>query len=316
MDALTRVLDMARPRAGLDLRCQLSGAFRIDHAPAAPGIAPFHLLLAGRLRIRSADGELTAQADDFILFPRGGAHVVGDDGADGEPAPMRMRHDGLLPLRRIGKGPLDADLLCGHFEHVRGASELLFASLPDPLHVSLAGDDGSGSLRAVVALMRQEAAARRAGALAIVAALSQTLLALALRAHGERRDGESGLLALLADPRLGASAQAVLKDPGRDWSIETLGRLAAMSRAQYARRFRETAGMTVFEFVGRARMAIASDLLRGSRRTVADIAAHVGYQSEAAFAKTFRQRVGELPGQYRRRRRSETDAADNVVLQR
>lgn len=301
MDILTRLIHMARPQASLDLRCQLSGAYEIPHSPAPDGVTPFHLVLAGSCRFETARGSLVAHAGDFVLFARGGAHTIRDDGARAPAATLRMRYDGLLPLRRGGKGPPDVDLLCGHFQHAGGPGELLFRSLPDPLRASLSGDSSPALLQAVVDLMRDEAASDRPGALAIVTTLSQALLTLALRRHGEQPGGEAGILALLSDARLGASVQALLKDPGQGWTIEALGKLAAMSRASYARRFREAAGITVFEFISRVRMAIACDLLRGTRRNVGDIGMEVGYQSEAAFGKAFRQHIGEMPGQYRRR---------------
>jgi AraC family transcriptional activator of mtrCDE len=300
MDALTRLIQMARPQAGLDLRCRLSGRYEIPHDMAAEGIAPFHLILAGSCRIEANGTTLHARAGDFILFPRGGTHLIRDEDAPGTPGTFRMRSDGMLPLRRIGSGPADVDLLCGHFVHEPGPGDLLFRSLPDPLRVSLAGEE-SKPLEAIVDLMRMEAAARRPGALAIVTALSQTLFAMALRHFGEQTDGGTGMLALLADARLSASVQAVLKDPGESWTIDALGKLAAMSRATYARRFRDVSGMTVFEFMTRARMAMACDLLRHTRRSVGDIGMEVGYQSEAAFGKAFRAQVGQLPGQYRHR---------------
>lgn len=309
MDILTRLIHMARPHAELDLRCHLSGAFDIPHEAAPAGIVPFHLVLAGNCRIETNNGLLMAKAGDFILFPRGGAHVIRSDGAQDAASVMRMRYGGMLPLRRAGSGVVDVDLLCGHFEHMRGAGEMLFKSLPDPLHVSILEDESSGSLQTVVELMRQEAATHRPGALAIVTALSQTLLAMALRRLGEHPNGKVGILSLLADVRLGASVQALLGDPGRAWTIEALGKLAAMSRANYARRFREAAGVTVFEFLTRVRMVIACDLLRDTRRNAGDIGMEVGYQSEAAFGKAFKQHIGEFPGQYRRRHSSTGNTA-------
>lgn len=111
MDALTRLIHMARPQAGLDLRCQLSGAYELPHAAAPAGVVPFHLVLAGSCRIESGGGLLTARAGDFILFPRGGKHLICDDGGQGAQGAVRTRHDGMLPLRRVGKGAVDADLL-------------------------------------------------------------------------------------------------------------------------------------------------------------------------------------------------------------
>jgi AraC family transcriptional activator of mtrCDE len=46
-------------------------------------------------------------------------------------------------------------------------------------------------------------------------------------------------------------------------------------------------------------MMLASDLLLRTRRTVADIAAEVGYESEAAFGKAFKAGKGLTPARFR-----------------
>jgi AraC family transcriptional activator of mtrCDE len=310
MDTLSRLIDLARPQASLDLRCLLSGAFDIDHDPMEAGIAPFHLVLDGACIVETADGAQHAlSAGDFMLFPRGAAHRVRDVKRQAATAPLTLAHDGMLPVRRNdgrndgGDGvqvPADIDLLCGRFVYAPGSSALLLNALPDPFHVSLGGMQTLGSLQTLIALMRTEAERREAGALAIVTALSQALFAMALRAHGERNASTSGVLALLADARLGVSVQGMLGAPERAWTIAELGELAAMSRATYARHFNERAGMTVMDFLTQIRMTIACDLLRRTQRSAAEIGEAVGYQSEAAFGKAFAQSVGVTPGRYRR----------------
>jgi AraC family transcriptional activator of mtrCDE len=310
MDTLSRLIDLARPQASLDLRCQLLGAFDIDHDPMEAGIAPFHLVLDGACIVETADGAQHAlSAGDFMLFPRGAAHRVRDVKRLAATAPLTLGHDGMLPVRRNdgrndgsndAQVPADIDLLCGRFIYAPGSSALLLNALPDPFHVSLGGMQTLGSLQTLIALMRTEAERREAGALAIVTALSQALFAMALRAHGERNASTSGVLALLADARLGASVQGMLGAPERAWTIAELGELAAMSRATYARHFNERAGMTVMDFLTQIRMTIACDLLRRTQRSAAEIGEAVGYQSEAAFGRAFQQSVGVTPGRYRR----------------
>jgi AraC family transcriptional activator of mtrCDE len=167
--------------------------------------------------------------------------------------------------------------------------------------VSLGGVQTLGTLQTVIALMRAEAEQRQPGALAIVTALSHALFAMALRRHGEQHASRSGVLALLADARLGASVQGMLSAPERAWTIAELGELAAMSRATYARHFNARAGMTVMDFLTQIRMTIACDLLLRTQRSAAEIGEAVGYQSEAAFGKAFQQSVGVTPGRYRRK---------------
>ncbi|ACD19808.1 cupin domain-containing protein [Paraburkholderia phytofirmans] len=321
MDTLSRLLDLARPQASLDLRCLLSGAFDIDHGPLEAGIAPFHLVLDGACVVETADGtQRELRTGDFMLFPRGAAHRVRDVQRSAVTAPLTQSHDGMLPLRRndgsdshdsldSARIAADLDLLCGRFVYSPGSSALLLNALPDPFHVSLSGMETLDSLQTVIALMRSEAERRQAGALAIVTALSHALLAIALRVHGEQNAAASGVLALLADARLGASVQAMLSAPERAWTIAELGDLAAMSRATYARHFNERASMTVMDFLTQIRMTIACDLLRRTQRSAAEIGEAVGYQSEAAFGKAFQQSVGVPPGRYRRRPQ-ENDGAE------
>ncbi|MBN3847830.1 AraC family transcriptional regulator [Paraburkholderia sp. Ac-20342] len=322
MDTLSRLIDLARPQASLDLRCMLSGAFDIDHAPMEAGIAPFHLVLGGACAIDTAGGAVELQAGDFVLFPRGAAHRVRDLGRSAGAAPLALGHDGMLPVRRNDRAAAaresgdaalpdepDVALLCGRFVYAPGSSALLLDALPDPLHVSLGGARTLGTLQTVIALMRGEAERRQPGAFAIVTALSHALFAMALRVYGEHAAQSTGVLALLTDARLGASVQAMLDAPERAWTIAELGERAAMSRATYARRFNERAGVTVMDFLTRIRMTIASDLLLRTRRSAAEIGEAVGYQSEAAFGKAFAQSVGMTPGRYRRRAQAD-DASE------
>ncbi|HEX3379347.1 MAG TPA: AraC family transcriptional regulator [Paraburkholderia sp.] len=325
MDTLSRLIDLARPQASLDLRCLLSGAFDIDHAPLEAGVAPFHLVLDGACVIETAAGQqLELRAGDFMLFPRGAAHRVRDLKRSVGGMPLTLGHDGMVPVRRNDGHQAgdtsaraandtavdaDVDLLCGRFVYTPGSSALLLNALPDPMHVSLGDTQTLDALQTVIALMRGEAERRQAGALTIVTALSHALFAMALRVHGERNANSAGMLALLTDARLGASVQAMLDAPDRAWTIAELGERAAMSRATYARHFNERAGVTVMDFLTQIRMAIASDLLLRTQRSAADIGEAVGYQSEAAFGKAFAQSVGMTPGRYRRRTQAD-DASE------
>lgn len=47
-------------------------------------------------------------------------------------------------------------------------------------------------------------------------------------------------------------------------------------------------------------MEKARGLLRQTQKSLLDIAAETGYQSEAAFSHNFRQAFGESPGRFRR----------------
>jgi AraC family transcriptional activator of mtrCDE len=301
MDALSRLIQLARLQGQLDLRCQFAGGFAVDHAPARPGEAWFHLVLDGGCVIEAEGAKpLSLATGDLAIFPRGAEHRVRDCNDTAQRAPLRLEHDGLLPVRRNTDGTPELDLLCGRFLYAPASAGLLLSALPSALKVSLRDAAGMETLRALVTLLRVEAGRQQPGALAVITALVQALFALALRAHAEGDARHAGLLPLLADARLGAAVRAMLAEPARPWTLEELGRIAAMSRASFARHFGERAGMTPGECLARLRMQIAGDLLLHSRRRTGDIGQDVGYQSEAAFGKAFRHYMGTTPARFRR----------------
>ncbi|AOK15802.1 AraC family transcriptional regulator [Burkholderia cepacia] len=310
MDALSQLLSLGRSRVELDVRCLLGGPFAMPHDPLPPGEAAFHLVLAGQCRLRTADGRALQLADgDFVLLPAGGAHEIHDATA-GPAAAMPMRElaaagGAVLPVKCNTGAPdrASVDLLCGRFVYARGAGELLMRALPDLLHVGLREASGFAPLQLLTSVLRTEASHGQPGAGAIVNALGQALLAYALRAYGRGARVPSGWLALAADARLGPSIQAVMQAPAQPWTVESLGDASAMSRATYARHFRERAGMSVGAFVAQIRMMHACALLQDTQRGQAEIGQAVGYQSEAAFGKAFRAVLGTTPGRWRRAHR-------------
>jgi AraC family transcriptional activator of mtrCDE len=200
-------------------------------------------------------------------------------------------------LRSQYEGEPVIDLFCGYYTPGSAAGVMLFRSLPDPLIVSVADDDAA--VRALCTMMRGEASDPGPGAGAILTSLCEALLAMILR----RSAGElspAPLWTAVEDPRIADAIDAVLREPGADWSVERLARVAAMSRATFVRHFGKHTGTTVNALVTRIRMMVAADLLGRDELTVATVAAEVGFQSESAFSRAFQQATGTTPGRFRR----------------
>ncbi len=78
-------------------------------------------------------------------------------------------------------------------------------------------------------------------------------------------------------------------------------RVTNMSERSLRRHFNRTAGVTWEEYRLRLRMWLAIEDLDRTTKPIGVIAADVGYDNPAAFAKAFRVMIGAGPSEYRRR---------------
>lgn len=81
-------------------------------------------------------------------------------------------------------------------------------------------------------------------------------------------------------------------------SLEELGRLVGCSPFYLSRQFSEATGMTIQQFIRRARLDRAAELLRAGRHNVTEAAVEVGYNSLSHFTVAFREVFGCCPGLY------------------
>src|SRR5512134_2529950 len=121
-----------------------------------------------------------------------------------------------------------------------------------------------------------------------------------IRQHLETLPAEqTGWLAGLRDPVVGRALAALHGEPRERWTVEGLARVAGVSRSVLAERFAEMVGQPPMQYLALWRMQLASRLLLEGE-PVAEAAAAVGYESEAAFSRAFKKLVGEAPATWRR----------------
>jgi AraC-like DNA-binding protein len=73
-----------------------------------------------------------------------------------------------------------------------------------------------------------------------------------------------------------------------------------MSRSKFSKTFAETVGSPPMEFVSRARLDRAQQLLLSTGLSISDIANHVGFASRSHFSRSFRNEFGVDPTSMRR----------------
>jgi AraC-like DNA-binding protein len=82
-------------------------------------------------------------------------------------------------------------------------------------------------------------------------------------------------------------------------SSATLARRAGLPPHRFARLLKRLLGLTPSQFIAKARITAASNLLRETDRSVADIALSCGFYDHSAFTRAFRKHTGATPSQVR-----------------
>jgi len=102
------------------------------------------------------------------------------------------------------------------------------------------------------------------------------------------------------DPYVERALAAMRAEPARRWTVGGLSRVAGLSRAPFARRFRRATGTPPLRWLAEHRLGLAQVRLVETDLALAAIAVEIGYGSEFAFAKAFKRLFGLAPGVFRR----------------
>ena len=94
---------------------------------------------------------------------------------------------------------------------------------------------------------------------------------------------------------------AIAEHPGRDYRVERLAALVAMSPRHFARVFRAEVGCSPADYVERARIEIAQRLLESTGLSVDAVARDAGFGTVETMRRAFARRVGASPTEYRDR---------------
>ena len=275
----------------------------------ATHLISYHVVTEGRC-YGSLVGEkpIALEAGEVIVFTRGDQHVMSSSpGMRHDPASPPTLDDPAavhLPFRISHgdeDGPVAARFVCGFLACDAQPFNPLLENLPPVITAGGRAGGASTWLDQFIGLAVAESKDRRVGGESVLAKLSELMFIEVVRRHLETLPAEqAGWLAGLRDPFVGKALSLIHGDPARDWTIEALGREVALSRSVLAERFAALLGMPPMHYLARWRMQVASGLLSGGNAGIAEIAAQVGYASEAAFSRAFKKLVGVPPSAWRR----------------
>jgi AraC-like DNA-binding protein len=231
-------------------------------------IGQLHLVRRGPVIFNHPDSpSIQVLNPALILYPRG------------------MRHTLVVPPDK------SASLLCASIAFHGGSDNLLAKALPDCLHVAMA--DMDASLETIEILFR-EADNAGFGQDLILDRLCDVLLIQMIRHEVQAGRISLGLLSGLTDQKLSRVLAAINENPQKQWRLESLADMSGMSRSTFARHFQTVVGTTPGQYITERRIRMAQELLTKGQ-PIKRVSLDVGYGSQPAFARAFKEKTGASP---------------------
>jgi AraC-like DNA-binding protein len=317
MDALSDVLRVTHLTGGVFLHADFFApwclAARVAPEHCAPVLGPashlilYHYVVEGGFRIRVEGDDrvdLEIGTGEVVLLPRNDVHLMGSDlslppmaGSD----IMRPPKDGgLYSIRHGGEGGRTR-VICGYLGCASAEGNPVITTLPPLLKLNVEQGGAAEWIRSTFQYAAEEVSAGRPGSATVLAKLSELLFVEAVRRYAERLpDGQTGWLAGLREPVV-ARALALLHGAiTRPWTVDDLSREVGISRSALADRFIRLIGVPPMHYLASWRMQVATQNLRNTNASLAQVAEAVGYDSEAAFSRAFKKAFGVAPATWRR----------------
>ena len=204
-------------------------------------------------------------------------------------------------ILHVGGGGEKTTIVGGRFIFAHDNYPPVLDLLPPLIHFKVT-DQELQALEASIKLLAMETTMPGLGSTNMIDRLADIFFIQSLRAYlVSESQREVGWLGAVADDKLSGAIRLIHNEMARNWTVAELAKQVGMSRAVFAARFKEKVGMSPMSYLSRHRLNKAQNLLRQSSLSVAQVAAVVGYTSEAAFNKAFKRELGSPPGEFRRK---------------
>ena len=270
MDKLSRILGQFTVSAGVFYSGQLCGLSSFDGPKSQTG--HIHLLKQGRLEvIEPGKPPQILEGPALLFYPRPVAHQIKADDAD------------------------NTEIVCASVLYGAGPDNPLASSLPSVVTVPLKGRDDR--LGCAVEWLFEEAFSERCARQVVMDRLCEIMIIQLLRGVMEAGDVDGGMLAGLSHPQVSRAIDAIHNNPQKNWSLQELAEVSAMSRSRFAELFRETVGQPPGDYLTSWRIELAKALLKNDK-PVGWVANEVGYDTASALARVFRKKNGVSPREW------------------
>jgi AraC-like DNA-binding protein len=311
-DPLSDVLRAVRLTGGVFLDARFTAPWCIsanmDAGDCQPFLAmpaqliAFHVIIEGRLLIWVRDEPpIEVRAGELVLFPRNDGHFLAS--ARGLQ-PIRAGHliqpspDGGIARIVHGGGGDPAHVVCGFLASEDGYNPLI-AALPPMLTLDIREATSRDWIETSVKFAASELVQGRLASSSLMSRLSESLLVEAVRHYSTLAPEEAGWLKGLKDQHIGRALVLIHRDIAAPWSVDALAKEVALSRTAFVQRFTSVIGTPPIQYLTKWRLQTAQMNLRETKKSIAQVAPIVSYESEEAFSRAFKREFGVPPARWR-----------------
>ena len=315
MDAFSEILSGVKLNGALFFSAEFSAPWGFSTPPPravadefareTQHLVLYHFVIEGGALVQLIDGpsvELTP--GDVVIFPYAHQHHMTSGKGPSAPFPnygisAKIKARDLSPLR-AGGGGATSRFVCGYMTCDPHLCRPVLSGLPPVFKVNIRTDRSGHWLETSILHLVEEAASGRVGSEAMLAKLSEALFVDTLRRYvAGLPEQQTGWLAGTRDPVVGKSLSLLHSRVAHPWTIAALADEVGISRSALVERFTRYVSEPPMTYLTRWRLQLAARSLEKTSRGVAEIAADIGYESEAAFNRAFKREFGQPPGRYR-----------------
>jgi AraC family transcriptional activator of mtrCDE len=259
-----------------------------------------HYILAGKGTAVFATGEEHALFPHSVMIvpPESRVSITNDvrcltNFAEPDCKPLENNWNYLT----VGDGNPGLTLACGYMNATYLQIARLFEFLREPLVENVAD---KRAFRDSFHNLLDELSDPKPGTKVLAEMLMKQCLIAFLRNQSETT-GEcfTPWLAALGDESLGRALSAMLDDPQKNHSLESLGELVGLGRSVFAERFKDAFNRTAIDCLREIRLRQAAHLLTTTNLPVKRIAYRVGFENRSYFSRAFKEFFGIGPADFR-----------------
>lgn len=233
--------------------------------------ALLHFIKSGTLTLMADPGfQVTLKTGSVIFIPDGTKHRI-----------------------RVEKAN-DVELVCANIKLPTHQRSLLIESMPKFVSVNI---NENSHISHTAQWIFQEAFSDHAGRHIMIDRLCDLFMVQILRYVISNGVVELGRLSGNMHPRLSELMQVLHDKPAKNWSLEEMASLVAMSRSKFSALFKETIGLAPLEYLTELRLTKAKALLK-ENKAVGLVANEVGYENASSLSRVFNKRFNLSPKQW------------------